>query len=254
MGLNWHLTQAKLGILSIAQVGFAITLRTIWRSYYVGINRLYASKVFGIDIPPSWGLPQLKSLDMNVMPEYSEYSNDLLASSVVVDAGAGVGEYAVYCAKKFGCSVYAFEPVPSRYHAAKELAEHNSVNLELYNCGLSDVDSKMAVPDGISMAGAGADNSSGEMPQVKTLALDSLNLKRLDVFKIDTEGYEIPVLNGAMRTITEFKPKIIVEVHGKRNKKDVLDLLESLHYRIIYHNRAESTPYFDTMQTFVLTV
>ena len=53
----------------------------------------------------------------------------------------------------------------------------------------------------------------GEMPQFETFALDSLNLKRLDVFKIDTEGYELPVLNGVMRTIAEFKPKIIIEVH-----------------------------------------
>lgn len=254
MGLNWHLIQAKIGILCVSQVGLFTTLKTIWRSYYVGINRLYASKLFDIEIPPSWGLQQLKSLDMNVMPEYSRYSSDLSSAACVVDAGAGVGEYAVYCAKKFGCKVYAFEPVHLRYQAAKELADYNKVDIALFNCGLSDVESIMSVPNGISMAGLGVDNKSAELPLVETRTLDGLNLEKLDVFKIDTEGYELPILKGAMHTITEFKPEVIVEVHGSENKEKVLALLDSIGYKIIYRNRAEKTPYFDTVQTFVLTV
>lgn len=252
MSLNWHLIQAKLGILCVAQVGFFTTLRTVWRSYYVGINRLYASKLFGIEIPLSWSLQQLKSLEMNVMPEYSRYTGDLSSTSCVVDAGAGVGEYAVYCAKKFGCRVYAFEPVHLRYLAAEELADYNKVDITLFNSGLSDANSTMNVPIGISMAGLGPDNRQARLALVETRALDSLNLDRLDVFKIDTEGYELQILKGAMRTITKFKPKILVEVHGGKNKEKVLALLDNIGYKIIYCNKAERTPYFDTVQTFVL--
>jgi FkbM family methyltransferase len=44
-------------------------------------------------------------------------------------------------------------------------------------------------------------------------AVAKLGLKRLDWFKIDTEGAEIEVLKGAEDSVVEFQPNILVENH-----------------------------------------
>ncbi len=44
-------------------------------------------------------------------------------------------------------------------------------------------------------------------------ALDSFNIRACDALKIDVEGYELPVLQGAAGTLTRCRPFIIMEVH-----------------------------------------
>lgn len=48
--------------------------------------------------------------------------------------------------------------------------------------------------------------------------LDSIPLPRVGVIKIDTEGYETPVLQGAKETIAKNKPRLIIEVHKGTGK------------------------------------
>ena len=43
------------------------------------------------------------------------------------------------------------------------------------------------------------------------MTLDSLDLSRLDLIKIDVEGMELEVLQGAKATLERFRPIIIVE-------------------------------------------
>ena len=62
--------------------------------------------------------------------------------------------------------------------------------------------------------------------------LDSYNFSDVDAVKIDVEGYEISVLNGAKQTITTQKPLLQIEGNsaGKRygvHKKQILELLTS---------------------------
>jgi len=60
--------------------------------------------------------------------------------------------------------------------------------------------------------------------------LDSYNFNSVDMIKIDTEGYEIPVLEGAKNTITKNKPWIQIEANksGKRYGRTKLDIKEFL--------------------------
>ena len=58
--------------------------------------------------------------------------------------------------------------------------------------------------------------------------LDSFNFKNVGLIKIDTEGYEVPVLLGAERTIKENKPRLIIEVHRVYKKKKMKRIIEIL--------------------------
>ena len=47
--------------------------------------------------------------------------------------------------------------------------------------------------------------------QINTITLDSLELEQLDFIKIDVEGSEWQVIDGAMKTLAKYRPMIILE-------------------------------------------
>ncbi len=77
-------------------------------------------------------------------------------------------------------------------------------------------------------------NFGDEKRKIKLTTIDQIvkdkKLKRVNLIKIDTEGEELNVLKGAIKTIKSFSPKIIIEIHNK-NQKIVLDFLEKLSYK-----------------------
>ena len=72
--------------------------------------------------------------------------------------------------------------------------------------------------------------------------IEEHNIKRVDFIKIDTEGYEKPVIQGARETIKRFHPVIVCSAyHLPDDKKDIPELVlkieSSYKYRI--ENRDE---------------
>ena len=63
------------------------------------------------------------------------------------------------------------------------------------------------------------------------MTIDSLSLARLDFMKIDVEGMEEDVLEGAKYAISKFKPIMIIEII-KSNKDNLLSFLEPMGYFI----------------------
>jgi hypothetical protein len=63
------------------------------------------------------------------------------------------------------------------------------------------------------------------------VTIDSLSLERLDFMKIDVEGMEEDVLEGAKDAISKFKPIMIIEII-KSNKDNLLSFLEPMGYFI----------------------
>jgi len=57
--------------------------------------------------------------------------------------------------------------------------------------------------------------------------VEKLRLKRVNAIKIDVEGAEIQVLKGAVKTITRFKPFIVIEVRDS-NIIEFVRIMEGL--------------------------
>jgi len=75
------------------------------------------------------------------------------------------------------------------------------------------------------------DYSDRALVAVRAITLDSLALRRVDLLKIDVEGMECEVLEGAKRTIRQCLPVIIIE-HLKTGPEKIASALLHYGYRL----------------------
>jgi FkbM family methyltransferase len=158
-------------------------------------------------------------------------------SAVTMDIGANVGFYTLLAAICGGvrCKVFSFEPLPRNLSL---LREHLRLN------GLSSVSVfALAVSDrsGTAHFDEGDGPFTGRLsPQgthsVQTTSLDELSdagvLPDPDLMKIDVEGAEYLVLQGARGLLRRARPTVFVSTHSQVLDGECVRLLESLGYLI----------------------
>jgi FkbM family methyltransferase len=159
-----------------------------------------------------------------------------------IDVGAWLGGWALFVAQK-GFEVYAFEPSPIAVTILKEKAK-SYPNFHLYPFALGEEDSvkTLRVRTSSLMGIINEDNSAshyGKPVQIIVRKLDNLNIPNIEVIKIDTEGFEVPVLTGAKQTIQKYRPRLVIEVHKKTGQalndyglesKRIQKILERMNY------------------------
>jgi hypothetical protein len=82
---------------------------------------------------------------------------------------------------------------------------------------------------GVSLGSA----ENGELATVVTI--DSLNLPSCQFIKIDVEGMERDVIEGAMSTIQKFRPRLYVENDRAGKSRALINRLLGLDYRLYWH-------------------
>lgn len=185
--------------------------------------------------------------------EFALLDRILRPGMVFLDAGANEGIYTLFASAKLGLEgrVIAVEPSP------RELA-HLRANLRLNETRNVDVaEQALAERAGTLRLRLAEERHSGQNTlgdfaypdvttageiQVVATTIDQmarkLELKRLDVVKLDLEGAEIRALAGASRSLEKFKPLILVEAleSALRNQQgstaELLALLKSANYEI----------------------
>lgn len=133
-----------------------------------------------------------------------------------IDVGSNVGVWTLYMAKK-GIKVYAFEPNPQSFNFLKGLSKrYSNIVLFPYALGESDYTAKLKLHNssGHNSLIIEHHDFTGNHILVTVRCLDSFDIQNVGLIKIDTEGYEVPVLLGARRTIEKWKPRLIIEVHA----------------------------------------
>ena len=128
-----------------------------------------------------------------------------------LDIGSNIGQWTRPLSKKFE-SVVCFEPNPNfRECFNKNIKENNVV---LWPFGLSNKQHK-AKQDFNSTV---LENEDGD---VDCRTLDSFGLTNVDFVKIDVDGFEIPLLNGAKETLTAIILKVLAKNNIVIGKKEV---------------------------------
>ena len=138
---------------------------------------------------------------------------------VAVDGGANIGTYALAFGKAMTGwgSVLAFEPYKWSYRPlCGNICICNCFNVEPLQMALGKADG--VVPIGQidpttphNFGGISLRDTSGRLDETAVCTLDSFNLDRLDLLKLDIEGMELEALEGAQKTIRRCKPILCVE-------------------------------------------
>ena len=144
----------------------------------------------------------------------------------IVDVGANIGCHAVsYALMNPNSTVWAFEPQKKLFDILQKNVHQNDIEdqVHLYNCGLAHAPMSIELSPienvfderhaGWNKGGLGI-GQGGEKMEVMTL--DSLNLPGLNFMKIDVEGAESLVIQGAKETITKYHPVICFEHNSQR--------------------------------------
>jgi len=174
---------------------------------------------------------------------------------VFFDIGANIGVFTLIAAKRVkDGKVHAFEP--SEFHV-KKLQENVRINgfqnIVINPVGLSNSAAcrKLYFPKlKESMTNTGqasfyvleGKTAEYDEERVTTIRLDDYveekALQRMDVMKIDVEGAEMEILEGGLKTLNTFRPRVMMEVSkmnltcAGRTLKEVIDFWGSLDYDI----------------------
>lgn len=174
-----------------------------------------------------------KNLDN--ISEFGKLSRDIALKNLqqtrtVIDIGAHVGISVVQWAGIFK-SVYAFEPMKDHYDCLIENTKEFS-NIHYFNLAISNEESKKTGAYRTNKNSGSfqildenyqqpSKKSPREIFEIQTKTLDSFNFKEVDLIKIDVEGWELEVLEGAINTIRENNPVLIVEYTNGGKKKSL---------------------------------
>ncbi len=177
----------------------------------------------------------------------------------VVDVGANIGIFTVIASRLVGKdgTVAAVEPTPSSFRLMKKnLALNECENVKAVMVALGEKRSigtlnlyDHSVLNSLLTWNRDDRVSRSSVPvQITTLdeLTEELGLKALHVLKIDTEGYELPILKGGVETITRFRPYIIGEAHPKLSDSGskIEEFLSPMGYRCRLEPQSEDAEMF----------
>lgn len=183
---------------------------------------------------------------------YGEYSEGEVAlfrqlvpsGGTVVEVGANIGSLTVPLARMAGPlgRVVAFEPQGVVFNVlCGNLALNGLANTTPIRAAAGSGSGQVQIPvlgyeerenyGGIATGGAARRHTES----VAVTRLDTLDLARLDLVKIDVEGAETEVLAGAAALIARFRPAIFVENDRRERSRDLIAALERQDYALWWH-------------------
>jgi FkbM family methyltransferase len=134
---------------------------------------------------------------------------------IVFDVGANEGDFTEMLLQRCAAQVYCFEPNPETASRLRtRLGSRSSVVVN--DVALGEESGSMSLYDQSGSAGTGLATALGEVlsdvlchetksVEVRVSTLDQFvsehSIKKIDLLKIDTEGFEYPILAGARKSL-----------------------------------------------------
>ena len=170
------------------------------------------------------------------------YLREIKRGHTVFDLGANIGYYSFLFSKLVGkCgSVFAFEPVPITFQKLTQNTK-KCRNLILHNFAVGNSRREGEVCYDLEDLGKSSllSKATNNVRAAKTqiVPLDEYckvnNLERLDFVKCDVEGYELQVMQGMVKTLTKFLPKISIEITlPDKERLALIELLREIGYDV----------------------
>lgn len=182
------------------------------------------------------------SASLRLYGEYQQIELDVLLqliseNTVVYDIGSNIGYHASAFASQ-SKHVYCFEANPQHYKLLR-MNMQEEPRCMLFNLAVSNATGKILVEEidvtqigNYGMARVGT-KTGVEVPMT---SIDTLvNSKQIPppgLIKIDVEGHEPGVFQGAAETIKNYRPLIYFEAQESENIPEIYNMLTALGYRL----------------------
>jgi FkbM family methyltransferase len=181
------------------------------------------------DAGVGWQLATRGSYDAEQMRLLGNLASAAPAGAVVLDIGANIGITSLIIARAVGPAglVHAYEPQRPLFHMlAGNLALNGIDNVHCHWMAVGRAPGEARLPridyhahtsfgsielNRERQSDAGQQAVGGEFDTVTLTSIDALDLRRVDLIKIDVEGMEADVLAGGSATIAACKPLMYVE-------------------------------------------
>jgi FkbM family methyltransferase len=167
-------------------------------------------------------LPRFRQMAEAYEPEvWHQLMRQVRPGDVFADVGAFIGFYSIAVARLVGDSgrVFAFEPDPQSFAWLDRHVELNRLTerIELVQAAVGARCGMVGFEAGKSSESRLSNSPADATQQVECVTLDSVFAdRRLDILKIDVEGFEEDVLNGGINLLRDKQrsPRVIyLEAH-----------------------------------------
>ncbi len=181
---------------------------------------------------------------------YTRFGTPVQAGWTIIDIGAAIGEYSLYAAlAKPGVRVFAFEPFSDSYQILhKNLVINGLQTVKAFQkavwgrTGTLNLNLETGEPLQIYSydAKSGDDKSEGLLVEALSLeeAIQSIQIDKVDLLKMDCEGAEYEILRNASRETLAKIDRIIMEYHDLSpidNHSILVENLQKEGYRVEYY-------------------
>jgi len=181
--------------------------------------------------------------------ELELFAHFISPGAIVLDIGANIGAHTIPLAQLVGPGgvVVAFEPQPTLHKILCANLVLNSIpNVLTYAMALGDCEGDCRFPvldysQPGNFGGIGADMVE-EGETVPLCMLDGFQLERVDFIKLDVEGFEAKVLEGAANTIERCRPIMYIENDRAEKSAELIQRLFDMGYRLWWHTPPLFTP------------
>jgi FkbM family methyltransferase len=169
--------------------------------------------------------------------DISLFARHIKAGDVVYDVGAHVGYYSLVAARLVGAqgSVVAFEPsaLNSSFLAQHVRANHLG-NVTLIRAGVCERTGEAHFATGKGTGRGHLSNDGGTT--IPLVSLDELwragTIRPPNVIKMDIEGAEARALQGARALFSEYRPVLMLSVHGAAMREQCSAFLAEFGYEL----------------------
>lgn len=160
----------------------------------------------------------------------------------IIDAGAYVGDSALILRECFDGTIYSFEPMKKEYALLLKTIEMNDLeNVVPVKKGLGDTNSEIEVD---SFPATIECHKMKQKEKIEITTIDDYvekNNIEVGLIKSDIEGAELSLLRGAINTIKQQKPVLVISIyHNTNDFFEIKKLIESLN--LGYKFKIEKNP------------
>lgn len=173
--------------------------------------------------------------------EYNEMGfllHFLKPADTFVDIGANIGSYTILASSQVKANSISIEPLQETFKKLIDNILINKVeqNVKAFNIGLGSEIGKIHFTQSLDTINHVATKEEIDTIEVKIDTLDNLlmNEQCPSLIKIDVEGYENEVINGAEKTLENQSLKaIIIELNGSGSRYGYDD--ENIHLKLLQY-------------------